>query len=84
VSRESSVVFYILKPKNKAMKKIFAIVTIASLLAACNNSSEEKNEVLKDSTNTESPLMDAVNTADSANKIMQDSTGKLKDSIMEK
>ena len=29
------------------MKKLFAIVTIASLLAACNNSSEEKNEVMQ-------------------------------------
>lgn len=66
------------------MKKIFAIVTIASFLAACNNSSEEKNEVIKDSANTESPLMDAVNTADSANKMIQDSTGKLKDSIIKK
>ena len=66
------------------MKKLLAIVAFASLLAACNNSSEEKNEVIKDSANTESPLMDAENTADSVNKKIQDSTAKMMDSTIKK
>ncbi len=62
------------------MKKIYAILTIASCLAACNNSSEEKKTITTDSSSAESPLMDAVNTADSAGKILHDSTGMMKDS----
>ena len=56
------------------MKKLFAILAIASVLTACNNS-DDKKEAAADSTKTESPLMDAVNTADSAGKVMMaDST----------
>ncbi len=62
------------------MKKLFALLTIATALTACNNDSDVKTEAVKDSvTEAESPLMDAINTADSANKVIEavkDSTGK--------
>jgi uncharacterized lipoprotein YajG len=82
VCRLWSIVFYILKSKNKAMKKLLAIVAIASFLAACNNSSENSTNGSKDSVSADSPLTDAVNTADSVNKKMEDSTGKIKDTLM--
>jgi ABC-type uncharacterized transport system auxiliary subunit len=67
------------------MKKLFAMVTIISFLAACNNGSEEKAATTTDTLkNAESPLMDAVNTADSASKKIQDSTGKMMDTMMKK
>ena len=66
------------------MKKLLAIVIIASFLAACNNSSEETTTTSKDSVSADSPLMDAVNTADSVNKKIQDSTVKMMDSLMKK
>ena len=65
------------------MKKTLAILTIAAALAACNNGSEKTAETAIDTVKTESPLMDAVNTADSVGKAMEagkDSTVK----IMEK
>ena len=72
----------LLKLKNKAMKKLFAIVIITSFLAACNNKTEEKAADTKDTVSTDSPLIDAVNTADSVNKKIQDSTGKITDTMM--
>lgn len=62
--------------KNKAMKKLLAIVAIASFLAACNNSSDKTTTNSKDSVSADSPLTDAVNTADSVTKKIEDSTGK--------
>lgn len=53
------------------MKKLFAILAVASVLTACNNS-DDKKEAAADTTKTESPVMDAVNTADSAGKVMAD------------
>ena len=53
------------------MKKLFAILLIAVVFTACN-STEEKSTTI-DSTSAESPFMDAVNTRDSASKIIQDS-----------
>jgi hypothetical protein len=64
------------------MKKLLAIVMIV-LFTACN-STEEKTNTTADSTSTESPLMDAVNTRDSASKIIQDSTGKMIDTPYKK
>jgi uncharacterized protein YcfL len=69
----------LLKPKNKAMKKLFVIVIITSLLAACNSKTEESTTTSKDSVSAESPLMDAEIIADSVNKKIQDSTTKLID-----
>jgi len=66
------------------MKKVFAIVSIAAVMAACNNGGAEKEAVTDSVTAAESPLMDAVNTADSAKKILQDSTGKVVDTLMKK
>ena len=74
----------LLKLKNKAMKKISAIVIITSFLAACNSKTEESTTTSKDTISAESPLMDAVNTADSVNMKMQDSTGKMMDTMMKK
>ena len=58
------------KIKNKAMKKLFAIVTIISFLAACNNKTEESTTNSKDTVSADSPLMDALNTSDSVAKKM--------------
>ena len=66
------------------MKKLLAIVIIASFLAACNNSSEATTTTSKDSVSADSPLMDAVNTADSVNKKIQDTTHLMPDSTMKK
>jgi uncharacterized protein YcfL len=54
------------------MKKILAIVTITLLLAACNNSSEKTATDSKETVSAESPLTDAINTADSVTKKIQD------------
>ena len=60
------------------MKRLLAVLALASVLTACNNNTVEKTEVkVVDTTNTESPLMDAVNTADSAGKVLQDSIKKM-------
>ncbi|MGB4844285.1 MAG: hypothetical protein WBP16_07460 [Ferruginibacter sp.] len=53
------------------MKKLFAIVSLGFVMTACNNNSEKAADVSADSLNTESPLMDAVNTADSAGKVIE-------------
>lgn len=66
------------------MKKLLAIVAIVSFLAACNSSSEETTTNSKDSLNPENPLTDAVNTADSVTKKIEDSTGKMMDTLMKK
>ena len=66
------------------MKKLFAIVIITSFLAACNSKTEESSNSSKDTISAESPLMDAVNIADSVNMKMQDSTGKMMDTSMKK
>lgn len=66
------------------MKKLLAIVAITSFLAACNNSSDQKaatTDTLKDA---ESPLTDAVITADSAIKKIEDSTHMMTDTMMKK
>ena len=68
------------------MKKIFVILMIASVLTACNNSSKETTTTATDSatdsaTAAESPLMDAVSTADSASRIIQDSSIKIMDTL---
>ena len=64
------------------MKKLLTIVAIVSFLAACNSSSEETTISSKDSVSADSPLTDAVNTADSVAKKIEDSTGKMKDTMM--
>ena len=67
------------------MKNIFAILATAAVIISCNNSSKETTTTTTDSLKAaESPLMDAVLTADSASKIIQDSTGKMMDSVMKK
>ena len=73
-----------IQSKNKAMKKLLAIVAIVSFLAACNSSSEETTTNSKDSANAENPLTDAVNTADSVTKKIEDSTVKMIDTMMKK
>lgn len=66
------------------MKKLIAIVAITSFLGACNNSSEETTTSSKDSVSADSPLTDAVNTADSVAKKIEDSTHMKMDSTMKK
>ena len=69
------------------MKKVFAILAISFVITACNNSSEETKttDTPPDSLKAaESPLMDAVNTADSASKIIHDSIHHLVDSSNKK
>lgn len=64
------------------MKKLLAIVAIVSFLTACNSGSKESATNSKDTVSADSPLMDAVNTADSVTKKIGDSTGKMTDSLM--
>ena len=66
------------------MKKLLVIVAIASFLTACNNSSEKTTTETKDSVSAESPLTDAVITADSVNKKIEDSTHMLMDTMLKK
>ncbi len=67
------------------MKKLIVIVAITSFLAACNGKTEESTATTsKDTVVTESPLMDAMNTEDSVNKKIHDSTGKMMDTMMKK
>ncbi len=72
------------------MKKIFAILTIVAA-TACNSNSpqgtadETTNATTIDSvTAAESPLTDAVNTADSVGKMMQDSNHMMMDTSHKK
>ena len=66
------------------MKKILVILVIAAIITACNNSNEQKTLTTDTLNASESPLMDAVNTADSASKIMHDSTGMMLDTMIKK
>jgi nitrous oxide reductase accessory protein NosL len=67
------------------MKKLLTIVALVSFLAACNNSTDETTTKAKDSVAAaESPLMDAVNIADSVDQKIQDSTGVKLDSGIKK
>lgn len=65
------------------MKKIFAILTIAFVITACNNS-ETTTTTMDSVTSAESPLMDAVSTADSVGKMMHDSTHQMMDTMHKK
>jgi gas vesicle protein len=62
------------------MKKVFAIFAIAGIMVACNNKSDKKADVAKDTAamrDSINKMMD--NTKDSINKMMnnlQDSTNK--------
>ena len=63
------------------MKKIFALLIIVAAATACNNKSETTTTTTMDSVRAaESPLMDAVSTADSVGKMMQDSNHMMMDS----
>ena len=66
------------------MKKIFAILTIAFVMTACNSSETTKTTTTDSVSSAESPLMDAVSTADSVGKMMQDSNHMMKDSSHKK
>jgi hypothetical protein len=59
------------------MKKLFAILAVASVMTACNSAGEEKAATV-DSPKVESPLTDAVKTDSAANQMMNtaDSAGK--------
>jgi|GEM_PF-2053989 len=60
------------------MKKLLAIVAIAAVMTACNNSSEEKT-VTVDTTKVETPVMDAKMATDTTTKMMADTTHKMMD-----
>lgn len=60
------------------MKKLLAIVAIAAVMTACNNSSEEKT-VTVDTTKIETPVMDAKMATDTTTKMMVDTTHKMTD-----
>ena len=66
------------------MKKIFAILTIAFVTTACNNSETTRTTTTDSVSSAESPLMDAVNTADSVGKMMHDSNHMMKDTMHKK
>ena len=55
------------------MKKVFAVLAIASIMVACNNKKEDKKEGTGgDTTKTENKMSDTSNM----NKMMPDSTKK--------
>ena len=65
------------------MKKLFAILAVASVMTACNGAGEEK-AAATDSPKTENPVTEAVSVADSANKVMTtvaDSAGKVVEKV---
>ena len=68
------------------MKKIFALVIIVTTITACNNNNDTTTtSTTMDSVRAaESPLMDAVSTADSVGKMMQDSTHQMMDTMHKK
>ena len=66
------------------MKKIFTILTIAFVMTACNNSETTKTTTTDSVSSAESPLIDAVNTADSVGKMMHDSTHHMMDTMHKK
>ena len=70
----------------RVLKSTMAATAIGTVIffTACNNSSEKTTTNTKDSVSADSPLTDAVNTADSVNKKMEDSTGKVKDTMIKK
>jgi PBP1b-binding outer membrane lipoprotein LpoB len=59
----------IIKTKKKQMKKLFAILAVASVMTACNNGGDQK-AATTDSPKTETPVTDAAKTADSAKSMM--------------
>ncbi|MEO6253341.1 MAG: hypothetical protein ABIO79_08555 [Ferruginibacter sp.] len=67
------------------MKKIPVLLMIVAMATACNNKSETTTTTATDSAAAaESPLMDAVNTADSVGKMIQDSSSQMMDTIHKK
>ena len=54
------------------MKKLFAILAISGALVSCNNSGDEK--AAGGDSATKSTVTNAVNVADSANKMMNNAT----------
>lgn len=66
------------------MKKIFALLMIVAIASACNSKSETTTTATDSATAAESPLMDAVNTADSASKMISDSTAMMMDTLQKK
>ena len=68
-----------------AMKKLTAALCIILILSACNSNTSTSTTTTTDSSAlNESPLMDAVNTADSVNIIIHDSTGRSMDTLNRK
>ena len=79
------------------MKKLFAILAVASVMTACNNSGDEKAATTDSPKVVETPVADAVkidsaanqmmsNAADSANKVIKkagDSVGKVVEKVKE-
>ena len=59
------------------MKKFLAIVAVAAVMTACNNSSEKT--VSTDTTKIETPVMDAKMATDTTTKMMADTTTKMMD-----
>ena len=52
------------------MKKLFAILAVASIMTACTNGDADKAaDAAKDT--SKNPVMDAAKTADTANKMME-------------
>lgn len=60
------------KLKRNTMKKLFAILAVASIMTACTNGGSDKpadGAAVTDT--TKSPVMDAAKTADTASKMME-------------
>jgi uncharacterized lipoprotein YajG len=61
------------KPKKITMKKVFAIMALAGLLAACNNKSENKEQTKDTTTQT----MDNKMMGSDTSKMMSTDTSKM-------
>ena len=65
----------IIKPKKNTMKKLLAILAVAGTLTACNGSGDDKAASTDSSKMT--PVVDATKTADTAKKMMADTSSKM-------
>lgn len=62
----------ILKTKKNTMKKLFAILAVASIMTACTNGDTDKPADASSATDTtKNPAADAAKIADTANKMME-------------
>jgi hypothetical protein len=80
----------ITKPKKNTMKKLFAILAVAGVMAACNNGDEKKTDTPTDSSKmatdamkTDSTVNTKIDSAKSAVSAAQDTMAKAADKMQD-